>query len=179
MTIARKLLYALIALPNGLCMSASSQEAKQDLYVIDVQTRSNASANTQKKLAPALALTKNIGGALRGLDKDGRLVIALSQQLAAKFRASNPQRELRTVTTDWKPVTQLKVSYSAADKLKEDELRSLGLKLVEDYSPGSFMTVEPVNQEIGKQLLKRLENHPKIRHVSALFTTKATLRETP
>jgi hypothetical protein len=161
-----------------LCGSLTAPIGKgsdgDDLYLVDVHDRREIEADATRNLAPSLLATKDAGGVLKGSDLSAKPVIAVSAEKVEDIRKSRAVRSISpNVPKDWQPVRRLKLSYKADDKLNEDDLKKLGLKVIEDYQRGSFMVVEPVNGQIDALLAARLECCPKIRYITPLFQAKA------
>lgn len=103
-----------------------------------------AKCKKEKRLAPELALVKNANSRFHGMCRDGKAVIEVPdtqvhamQTMAAAVDTDIPKAEERS--------HRLLLSYSGPDNKPSNEtLQAAGLRLVEDYEPGSFLVVEPV-----------------------------------
>jgi hypothetical protein len=152
-------------------------QSPQNLYLVELRRPDHpAGDDGHQKLSPALGVTKDAGGTLKGSDNTGQPVIALSQEAVDELRKSRLVRTIYSASEDFHPVTQLKLSYDAANPPTEGELRELGLKLVEDYRQGSFMVVEPASNVIDSKLLVKMESMSKFLRVTPLFHIRSALR---
>lgn len=147
---------------------------RDSLYLVAVHARRDIEADAAKKLAPALLATKDAGGVLKGSDIAGNPVIAVPAGQVEKLRKSRAVRSISTdVPKDWHPVRRLKLSYKADIKPNGDDLRKLGVKLVEDYQKGRFMVVETIDGQIDAKLVDRLEGCSQIEYIAPLLQIKA------
>ena len=116
------------------------------------------------------------GGILKGSEPQGkRIIIEVPMAGLEKLHSSKAVKSVSMeVPETWNPVFRLKLSYDAEGSLTEEELKSLGFKLIEDYRKGSFMVVEPVGeQKIDAKLVAKLEENKKIEFATAMFRVKA------
>lgn len=118
------------------------------------------------KLSASLTVTKAANGTLVGSDSIGHPVIACSLEAVRALHEKHSLNPIDAAGSTWKPVTDLKISYAHGEKPNADDLTKLGLRLVEDYEKGDFMTVEPLNRRIDSALLDKLERHEKVQHVA-------------
>jgi subtilisin family serine protease len=68
---------------------------------------------------------------------------------------------------------RLTLNYEPNARPNDQQLKDLGLRLIEDYARGSFLIVEPINRQIDAALATRLERSPQVQYVSPSFRIKA------
>lgn len=157
----------------GLSATLRSEESNWDLYLVDVAHLSAGELAKHRKLSPALVVTEESDGVLKGSDPKGQPVLALPSSTAEELRKKYWIHKLDSSHVDWRPVTQLKLSYDAGGRPGEEELRTLGLHVIEDYKKGLFVIVEPLDKKIDSELLVRIETYSKVLHVTPLFQIRA------
>ena len=146
--------------------------------LVDVQDREFIENATSAKLniSATLLAVKEANGVLKGADGLGkRAIIEASPEGVEKLRSS---RIVRSVSTDvpekWNPVFRLKLSYEAGNSLTDEDLKSFGVKLIEDYEKGSFVIAELVgDQMVDAKLISKLKENKKILFATAVFRVKA------
>ncbi len=161
---------------TALCGTLLSEPSRGEdqLVSIELHNRRPLVAEAPSKLSPALQAIRDAGGVLRGADLMGNPVIAVPPTRMERFRASASVRTMMAeVPANYLPVKRLKLSYAADRKPTEQDLRNLGVRLVEDYSKGSFLVVEPLTREIDAGLAGKLENTATVRYATPMFLIKA------
>jgi hypothetical protein len=136
-----------------------ADEKKDKLYLVALRDRKEISGHPSN-LSPALIAMKDADGQLKGSDTHGKPVIAVTEEQVENLKKSRAVMAVEDAPKDWNPVKRLKISYK--DKLTVDELKQMGLHLIDDYEKGSFMIVEVVGEGIDSQLARKLEGNPKI-----------------
>lgn len=74
---------------------------------------------------------------------------------------------------NWEPVKRLKLSYDLSNKPSAEDLNKLGLRLIEDYEKGSFMIVEPLNNQIDSHLAQAIQAEPHISYATLAPSVRA------
>jgi len=146
------------------------------LLLVRLRPRQEVEAQSKSppKLAPALVAVKDSGGVLKGCDEAGNPVIATARRNIEQVRSSPAVRAVSEQPPEgWQPVTRLTLNYEPGERPDERELKELGLRMVDDYGKGSFMTVEPVDRKIDAALAERLQRSAKVQYVSPSFRIKA------
>jgi hypothetical protein len=151
----------------SLVGSAMAQDSAKALYVVDVAKVGGTAPPEQRKIAPALEVTKNSDAVLKGADERGRPVVALTDEGAASLKERNAiSRVTPNAGVSWNPITSLKISYFGGAKPSLRELAQIGLQLLEDYPKGEFMLVRPKDNRIDAKIVRQLESNDKVRYVA-------------
>jgi thermitase len=148
--------------------------AADQVYIAETKVTRSLTATTPPKLSPSLLAMRDAHGILKGSDDNGRPVISVSPP---HFMAFSNSTSVRTVLAEaprnWHPVKRLKLRYQLGNKPTAADLKTLGLTLIEDYAKGSFLVVEPLNQQIDAALASRLEASPQVQFVTPNMRVKA------
>lgn len=161
-----------LILVGCFCGQTQAQaQANQDTLHL-VQTRGSRS---DSNLSHSLQAVLDSGGTLKGNDSAGRFIIAIPAGNEQKLAQSKSVvKSSTTVPPQWDAVGQLTLSYDATNKPTEQELKNLGLKLIEDYVPGSFLIVALANGgSIDAQLVQKLKDWKKIQYATPVFKINA------
>jgi thermitase len=143
-------------------------------YIADVKGQRVMTAGRRGNLSPALLAMRDAGGVLKGSDDTGRPVIAVPPPNLNALNTSAAVRSvLKNAPRNWFPVERLKISYLQDHKLTDADLLALGLRLLEDYVPGSFLVVEPIDHRIDAALADRLAGNANVRYATAALRVKA------
>jgi subtilisin family serine protease len=166
------LVSAVISLVAGSGVGSMAR-GEDKLFLADTRGRRPVQGNQPARLSAALYATLDARGTLQGADSSGRAVIAVPEPNAPSFRNSPVIRELTAPPADWDTVQQLKLSYGPEGPMSEQALQDLGLKLIEDYSKGSFQVVEPIEMKIDAALVSRLEREPRVKFATPALRMQA------
>jgi thermitase len=128
-----------------------------------------------RKLSPALRATRDAGGVLRGLDDTGHAVITVKTSALDKLRYSaSVLSVVPSPPPTWNAVEKLKLSYRKGSPPTEAELDQLGLRLIEDYSKGSFLIVALNGKPVDAELIEKFTHSEKVQYVSPSLRLPAT-----
>ena len=121
------------------------------------------------KLSPSLLAVKDSGGELKSLsiEQNKVVIVFLSKNLDKLIKSDAFENIEKSTKLYYTPIGELKLSYK--DNLSKEEIKSMGLNVVEDYSRGQFMIVSPIKGIINADLIEKIEKNPKI-----VFTTVNT-----
>jgi subtilisin family serine protease len=161
-----------------LCGLIGQSQSRGEDQLLSAQLRNQRSvvAGTPSNLSPSLIATRDGGGILKGSDILGNSVIAVPHANVKRFKASLSVRRLLfggTVTpANYLPVKRLKLSYQSDSRPTDQDLQGLGLRVIEDYKKGSFLIVEPLNNNIDAELAGKLEK-AKISYAAPLLRLRA------
>jgi hypothetical protein len=125
------------------------------------------------KMHPALAATAEAEGVLKGNDDEGNPVIAVPAGNEKKLEDSKAVKKVEPAPDKWSPVKKLMLKYDGTPPSKK-ELEDMGLELVEDYKPGSFLIVRVAKgKQIDAAMIKSLEKCPSIIRVEPDMKVRA------
>jgi hypothetical protein len=160
------------------CCNMHADPAKI-LVLIDLDQSKSPPTNVSK-LSPALQATKTSGGILKAADGSGHIVIALAPDALSRLKN---EPFVKSVTSDLPPnvtpIKRLKISYEPEKAPTTEDLRTLGLQVVETYERGSFLIAEPRDGMIDARLISDLELNRRIRYVTPVLQITAALSDKP
>jgi subtilisin family serine protease len=142
---------------------ASAQDRAADDGLVGIQVTAATVKDRPGKLSRELAVVKLSGGALVANTADGTLIVkgvrddALTTLLASPLTKSVAKQ----LPKDRLPIEKLRVSYDPQSKPTQEDLKKLGMTIVEDYAKGSFMVVKP-DGAISAKFLTGIEESPKL-----------------
>ncbi|MBL9084371.1 MAG: hypothetical protein JNK76_21400 [Planctomycetales bacterium] len=178
---------ALLATLSGRCEACDTPDADDPMYAVKVRQAvpKNSKNPDDQRLSPILVATRDGNGILKGvcelteLEPDGPpRMVPLIQIEAGNFAAIKGNDEVVLGVSDklpknWQPVSQLMISFHQNDIPNESDLKAMGVKHVETYLPGSYMIVEPINNTIDAQLVKKLVDNKKMTYAAPHVSMKA------
>lgn len=149
------------------------------LVLIDLD-QSKSGSTESSRLSPALLALRASGGTLKAADGLGRIVVAVRPDTVSKLKKEPFVKSVTNeVPPNCTPVTRVKISYEAGTVPTAEELRAVGLRVVETYEKGSFLIAEPGNGVIDARLISELDRNPKIRFVTPVLHVNAALSDKP
>lgn len=154
----------------------AADQTKGSLALIEARQLPRLVEQTAPKLSAALRAIIEAEGIVKGADESGRIIVSASD---TKFTALKNSRAVQYFSThipspiNWEPVKQLKLSYDLSNKPSAEDLNKLGLRLIEDYEKGSFMIVEPLNNQIDSHLAQAIQAEPHISYATLALSVRA------
>src|SRR5437868_35095 len=153
------LLASLIALVTALPGWSADK-----LFLTTVRHAKDLTTDTAPKLSPTMIAIKASGGQLKGADAKGSPIISVPESNIEAYKSCKEVvSSIDDVPTEMKPITKLKLSYTADNKPMPNDLDKMALTMLEDYQKGSYMIVEPKSKKIDSALAKLLEKQKTIR----------------
>ena len=141
--IAALLIVALLGLPL-----ATAQETEEVIRIAvslkGQRNPKNAAGNQQHKLSPELRALQRVEGALVGRTARGEAVITTTKAAARQLVTESETTgvDFNTDVEEWTPIDRLILSYDKKAPSIES-LDKIGLELIEDHKPGTFVIVRP------------------------------------
>ncbi len=150
--------------PDSATIARADDASK--VMMVPVPQPGSDTLKGHEKLSPTLVATKAVNGDLVGTDAHGNPVISFTTDAIEKLVGQPWAKKIQAPVGKWRPVTALMLSYESGKRPDTRELAELGVKLLDEYKAGNFMTVEPLNGRIDKTLIDKLESHAKVQYVA-------------
>lgn len=142
--------------------------------------KKSARALADSKLSPELLALQRAGDTMEkahlvGRTSQGQAVVKTSKAKAAALFAS-PEDAGVVVSNDtenFTPIHRLIISYDKGKRPTDESLRKAGLNVVEDYVPGTFLIVEPIDEDgISVETVNQLAKHKLVTKAYPSYSVK-------
>lgn len=135
--------------------------------------KGDAVPRSVSNLSPELLAVKLSGGTLVGNTPDGEVLLKGTTERGLQDLMAHPNTKniSKVAPPEQNKIVTLRLSYDAATKPTAEQLKTLGLELVEDYVKGTFLIVKP-DKPIDAELLKKLEATKSLQLVSPVMKIK-------
>ncbi len=154
-------------------MRSANSQLDSVIKVRVERPKGDAVPRAVSNLSPELLAVKLSGGTLVGNTPDGEVLVkgTTEQGLRDLMAHPNTKNISKVAPREQNKIVTLRLSYEAATKPTAEQLKALGLELVEDYAKGTFLIVKP-DKAIDAELLKKLEVTKSLQLVSPVMKIK-------
>ena len=165
---------------NGTGGGSQAAEESTKIAVSLKGQKKTPGAQAEQKLGPELLALMQAGKSLKtaklvGRSQQGKAVVQTDKRRADQLFMDREQFgiEVSSDTEDFIPIKRLLLSYEKGKRPTDASLKKAGLKVIEDYEPGTYLVVEPIDGDgITVETVNQLDEHKQVKRAFPSYKVK-------
>lgn len=165
---------------NGLLARGQGSDDDTHIAVSMKGQKKTEKDLVENKLSPELLALQRAGESVKtaqlvGRSQQGHAVVKTNKANADHLLAHGDKAGVvvSKETANFTPITRLIVSYEKGKRPTNESLLKAGLKVIEDYERGTFLVVEPINEDgITVETVNALAKHKQVKRAYPSYSVK-------